>query len=156
MASNQTESAFWQRRIKPTFPGHIERIESLSSLGVPDTYFTINGLTAWIELKVLKRIAPPRRDEVIDWGLRREQATWHWRWTRAGGSSIVLIERHVHRRTVYHWFHGCYALRAYMRRAPVPFLTHDWLDWSVILKTQAVCHDNDILSMLANDAAGSA
>lgn len=154
----ETESEFWSKRVRTSFPGHIERIESLSSLGVPDTYFTLGGVSGWIELKVLRRQAPVKHDELLDWGIRQDQAKWHWRWTRAGGISLILVEQLTNRGPFYYVFHGCHALRARMRIAPVPFLCLHGLqgNWPRIFKLATQCYDDEITRMIAEEAAGCA
>jgi hypothetical protein len=156
MAASLTESQFWSRQVRNGFPGYIERIESLASLGVPDTFFTTGGLTGWIELKVLRRVERVRPNEVVNWGIRREQATWHWRWARAQGISLILVAQPMRGGVMYYWFHGCYALRARMMQMPVPFYAASTLDWKRILRCATPTDDVDVIQSLANEVAGCA
>jgi hypothetical protein len=157
MAAALTESQFWSRHVRNSFPGYIERIESLASLGVPDTFFTTDGgLTGWIELKVLRRVERVQPNEVVNWGIRREQATWHWRWARAQGISLILVAQPMRGGVMYYWFHGCYALRARMMQMPVPFYAASNLDWKRILRCAIPTDDVDVIQSLADEVAGCA
>lgn len=60
---------------------HVQRIETVTSSGVPDLNLCWRGKEVWAELKVLPH------DNVL---LRKEQYAWGIRRSKAGGNVIVL------------------------------------------------------------------
>lgn len=81
--------------IKDHIPGHVNRIENSTGVGIPDINFCFNGLETWLELKAnINLLVVP--DEVIQipFGtkkLRDSQIIWHGQRTKAGGRVLVAI-----------------------------------------------------------------
>jgi len=74
-------------------PGHLQRIETSVSSGVPDLNWCNEGLEAWLELKVTRAGRTRLRPLQYSWGMRR---------TVAGGRVVVVSRQandtlHVHR-----------------------------------------------------------
>ena len=78
---NQPEHRFWNR-VQPMLQGHVQRLESAISLGVPDVNVCWNGREYWIELKVWT----PGAGILI----RKEQWAWHNRRIANGGLCFML------------------------------------------------------------------
>lgn len=72
------EQKFWQL-LKPHIPGHVNRIENSTGVGIPDVNYCYNGQETWLELKAGSQ-------------LRISQKIWHYqRSLRAG--RVLVIER---------------------------------------------------------------
>lgn len=72
------EQKFWQL-LKPHIPGHVQRIENSTSVGIPDVNFAYNGKETWLELKAGSK-------------LRDSQKIWHQQRT-IQGSRVLVVER---------------------------------------------------------------
>jgi hypothetical protein len=77
-----TEEDRFREWIKSKLPSdcHFQRIENVTSSGVPDTVLCWRGVTVWVELKCLEK-------DVL---LRKEQYAWGVRHQKCGGNVIVL------------------------------------------------------------------
>lgn len=78
---NQPEHRFWNR-VQPMLQGHVQRLESAISLGLPDVNICWHGREYWIELKVWT----PGAGVLI----RKEQWAWHNRRMANGGCCFLL------------------------------------------------------------------
>lgn len=81
--------------IKDHIPGHVNRIENSTGVGIPDVNFCFDGLETWLELKANVNLLVVQ-DEVIQipFGtkrLRDSQLIWHGQRTKAGGRVLVAI-----------------------------------------------------------------
>ena len=81
--------------IKDHIPGHVNRIENSTGVGIPDVNFCFDGLETWLELKANINLLVAEQ-EVIDipFGtkkLRDSQIIWHGQRTKAGGRVLVAI-----------------------------------------------------------------
>ncbi len=45
------EKDFW-RSIQPKLNGHVNRVENIVGVGIPDVNICHNGIETWVELKV--------------------------------------------------------------------------------------------------------
>ena len=94
MPNKGTEAHFWADIRKHIPDVHWQRIESPTpGGGIPDVHGCLDGVSAWIELKVVKG----RR--VL---LTPEQCNWLTRYSTYGGRCYVVAQ-HVLSDTVYVW-----------------------------------------------------
>lgn len=77
------EAALWNR-IKPAIKdkGHLLRIESMSSLGIPDVNWCYKGIEIWMELKILRA-----KNKVH---FEKHQPQYHIKRNRHGGLVYVV------------------------------------------------------------------
>lgn len=75
------ENALWNK-IKPALKGHPIRIESMSSLGIPDVNWCYKGVEVWMELKVIHG-----KDKIY---VERYQPQYHIQRNRAGGLVYIV------------------------------------------------------------------
>lgn len=68
----------------------MERVENSANAGTPDVDLCHTGLTAKIELKTAAR--PARECTCVAVKFRPAQIPWHKRYSRAEGSSFILIQ----------------------------------------------------------------
>lgn len=92
-------------RLPPNRARRIDRIESLTTPGIPDVSYTILGVDGWIELKAVDlpvrmatRVLGPKD------GLSQDQMNWHKRHLDAGGLSFVFVHAGEWRWLI----HGCH------------------------------------------------
>ncbi len=79
------ESAFWgQVRDGMSNKIHWTRIENAASPGIPDVTGCMNGVEAWVELKVMKA----RRVEI-----RHSQVNWATKRIKAGADTLFFLVR---------------------------------------------------------------
>jgi hypothetical protein len=70
-----------------------QRIEDSLSVGVPDIYCCISGISSWIEAKYVDPDKLPKRpDTPVRIGLKPEQALWLRNHALAGGHAYVLCK----------------------------------------------------------------
>jgi hypothetical protein len=72
--------------------GHIQRIESMTGLGVPDVNYCFSNIEGWVELKCLPRW--PKRPETIVTieHYTQQQRLWIRTRANAGGRVYLLLE----------------------------------------------------------------
>jgi len=137
------EAGLWTR-VRSTFPGLIQREESLLAKGIPDCYYP----GGWIELKVLRRTTLIEPHEFsVKWGISGPQAAWHYRWHRAGGVSHVIAAHYLADESlVYYIIKGEHVMHHY-RLQPAPRLVQRGrLDWSFLARSTSpplVCVEGD-------------
>ena len=87
-----SESNFW-KTVKRNLPSdcHATRIENRHGGGIPDTYIIWNGLSFWIELKVMKG------NKIL---LSPNQIAWNSAYCRKGGVSFILA-KHPKQKSIY-------------------------------------------------------
>jgi hypothetical protein len=61
--------------------GFVQTIETTTKAGVPDLYFVLGGIDAWLELKVGHQSGPL---------IRKEQRIWGMKHAKSGGKSFFL------------------------------------------------------------------
>ena len=64
------------------FRGHLQRIETSTTSGVPDVNFCTSGIEVWMELKVCK--------DIEDLCIRKEQYAWCLRRSMAKGHVFIV------------------------------------------------------------------
>jgi hypothetical protein len=118
--SKMLESTFWAL-LKPHLPGYSERIENLVSTGTPDVYNCTDGVSTWLELKSLAKLA---HLDNLKLGLHESQRIWHIRYRRHGGRVFILTrvdnDLYVHQ----------YDLSGFTRI----FMTTKPFDWENLIK----------------------
>lgn len=93
--SRAPEARLWQRMKAnlEKYPVHLERIENIVGVGMPDVLSICDGLIAWVELKAVVSL-PARSTTKILSGTKRlsqDQKNWHMNWHKNGGQSYILI-----------------------------------------------------------------
>lgn len=91
----RTEQKLWDRMRAAIDPQrvHLERIENLVGVGIPDVLALACGIVTFCELKA---IAAPKARATTPLlgaakGLSPEQRNWHMEWARHGGRSLVVV-----------------------------------------------------------------
>lgn len=79
--TNRTEKGFWAL-LKTKLPGHLIRLESTTTSGIPDANVCLNGVETWIELKVKFRKGEP--------AVLPSQRAWHVKGVNHGRRVFVL------------------------------------------------------------------
>ena len=89
------EQKFWNL-IKDHIPGHVQRIESVVGVGVPDVNYSYEGRETWIELKAnigLNFATTGDKLELLDhihkWKIRLSQFMWHYARYKSGGRVLI-------------------------------------------------------------------
>ena len=124
------EAGLWTK-VRASFPGLIQREESLLRAGLPDCYYP----GGWIELKVLRRHGIVQPDNhLVKWGISGPQAAWHYRWYRAGGISHVIAAHYVGdgEELVFYVIDGEHVMHHYRNHAAPRIIQRGKLDWSFL------------------------
>lgn len=81
--------------IKEHIPGHVNRIENSTGVGIPDVNFCFDGLETWLELKANVNLLCAEEEVIqIPFGtkrLRDSQIIWHGQRVNAGGRVLIAI-----------------------------------------------------------------
>jgi len=81
--------------IKDHLPGHVNRIENSTGVGIPDVNFCVHGIETWLELKANVNLLVVEHEVIqIPFGtkrLRDTQLIWHGQRTGWGGRVLVAI-----------------------------------------------------------------
>lgn len=93
----KSEAAMWANRIRPILmqwpDAMAQRVENGIDAGTPDAFFTLDGISGWIENKNAPQ--PPKRELTPVFGehrgLRKEQIVWWTVYLRAGGHGFLAI-----------------------------------------------------------------
>ena len=77
-------------------PGLVQQIENAVGPGTPDTFFAIEGIMGWLELKVARKL--PAKDTTavfksLNRGLELEQEAWLYQAARFGGGKSWVLAR---------------------------------------------------------------
>lgn len=73
----------------------LERIENGVGDGTADVHGICDGVTVWIELKVVRLPKRPDTRFFKRTALRRSQVTWHANYAAHGGRSFILVRDNV-------------------------------------------------------------
>jgi hypothetical protein len=76
-------------------PGLIQQVENVVGPGTPDTYYSFERVSGWIELKVAREV--PKRSgtavfKSLNRGLEVEQEAWLYQAYRHGNNAFVLCQ----------------------------------------------------------------
>lgn len=93
--ARKKEQRLWDRvRRNLTARGvHLERIENLVGVGMPDVLALACGQTSLVELKAVEEV-PARKSTALlgnQKGLNVDQRNWHKTWAKNRGKSFLLV-----------------------------------------------------------------
>lgn len=91
--SRLCEQRLWDR-MRRNLAGtvHLERVENLMVVGMPDVLALASGHVTWAELKAVEAYPLRKATRVLGpKGLSVAQRNWHMAWLRGGGSSVIVV-----------------------------------------------------------------
>lgn len=86
------EKHLW-RRVKTYLTHKVAHVERIDAARIPDIHLMRNDLlTIWLELKTVRQADWPKKPgTTTNFGLDKDQGTWHFTYNRNKGTSYILV-----------------------------------------------------------------